>query len=693
MQKKIAAMLLCLILMVAANAISVSAAESTAYTYTVSVDGKWIRTQDAYMPASIYLKGMGLANPNDLFLFNGKLYVTDTDNGRMAVYSLADGSLSFFGEGVLQAPKGVFVTEDGSVYVADSAKEAVVIFSPDKKVKKIIGRPNSYLFSSSSRFNPKNVVVSSEGNIFVIGDGAYEGIMQFDQNGVFQGYFAANKYHLTMADRFQDLVLNNKQKEQLLSRTPRPIQNIDISNRDLIYTVTQSAAKSSAVYGETQTDNSIKLLNMAGVNILSTGKLMTDEWNFVDVAAGPYGNMFALTYTGLIDEYDSEGNLVFSFGGRATSCDRNGLFTNASAITVDQKTGFLYVLDKDRALVQVFYPTDFAVLTHKAIYNLENGNYVQSESIWADLLRLNGMSHIAHVGYGKALFYQQKFGEALSQFQIANEAGYYSDTFWEMRSAWLNQHMPYILMGILLLTVVYIIRKFVRKKQKVTVSGMVLEQGYMNEPKMKGYLLQVLYLRKMLRHPLDGYYYLKREETGSVVSATMVYLLAFIVYMLDTLGRGFIFKLIDAGETNPITMTVMFFAPLILWILGSYMVSAINEGEGSLRNVYVATAYALSPYVIITPAVILLTYLLTQNEAFIVQLGWLVTLIWTGSLLFLSVAEIHQYSFRETIKNILLTLFFMIMVVVTLAILYLLWGQAITFFKEICGEWLYRVQN
>ena len=37
-----------------------SALDNTTYTYTVSVDDEWVRTQDAYIPAAIYAKEIGL---------------------------------------------------------------------------------------------------------------------------------------------------------------------------------------------------------------------------------------------------------------------------------------------------------------------------------------------------------------------------------------------------------------------------------------------------------------------------------------------------------------------------------------------------------------------------------------------------------------------------------------------------------
>lgn len=121
------------------------------------------------------------------------------------------------------------------------------------------------------------------------------------------------------------------------------------------------------------------------------------------------------------------------------------------------------------------------------------------------------------------------------------------------------------------------------------------------------------------------------------------------------------------------------------------MVSAISEGEGSLRSVYIATAYSLVPYIVLGPVVILSTYVLTLNEAVIVRYLWAIAILWSAALLCISVREIHNYTVKETVKIILLTLFFMIMAVIVCVILFLIGQQVVGFFKDIIYEVTYHV--
>ena len=52
----------------------------------------------------------------------------------------------------------------------------------------------------------------------------------------------------------------------------------------------------------------------------------------------------------------------------------------------------------------------------------------------------------------------------------------------------------------------------------------------------------------MLKHPIDAIYYIKIGKRGSLLSAGIMIIITFVIYMADILGRGFIFN-----ENGPIS--------------------------------------------------------------------------------------------------------------------------------------------
>ena len=114
---KVLAVLLLAVMMVSTT---VNASESSSYTYTQSVDKEWIRTQDAYMPGSIFLNDGTFTSPEDLFIFEDKIYVSDVKmdesgaviGGYILIYDTKTREISTLGEEVLKTPMGLFVTEE-----------------------------------------------------------------------------------------------------------------------------------------------------------------------------------------------------------------------------------------------------------------------------------------------------------------------------------------------------------------------------------------------------------------------------------------------------------------------------------------------------------------------------------------------------------------------------------------------------
>jgi hypothetical protein len=59
---------------------------------------------------------------------------------------------------------------------------------------------------------------------------------------------------------------------------------------------------------------------------------------------------------------------------------------------------------------------------------------------------------------------------------------------------------------------------------------------------------------------------------------------------------------------------------------------------------------------------------------------------WTGIMFFIMVKEIHNYTFSETVKNVLLTIFTMALFVLAGYILYVLFNQLFDFVSAIVQE-------
>ncbi len=112
--------------------LTLSAGGNTSNTFSYRIDGYFGITQDAYYPNQT-ITTLGLDGAEEMaFDNNDMLYIADTGNKRVVVYAMETGLIS--GEiqhEEFEKPKGIFITDDFEIYVADSGAEAIFVFDQD----------------------------------------------------------------------------------------------------------------------------------------------------------------------------------------------------------------------------------------------------------------------------------------------------------------------------------------------------------------------------------------------------------------------------------------------------------------------------------------------------------------------------------------------------------------------------------
>ena len=198
--------------------ISVSATDATNYTYTLSADGEWKHTQDAYLVSKLLLKTSGLSQPQDIFVKDDGLYIADTGNARILHYDIKTGDVKEYGKDTLSSPTGVFVANNGDLYAADNTNESVYVFSSDGKLINTYARPTTATFGTNTQYIPSKVAVNNSGILYIVSEGSYDGMVQLDREGNFLGYYGYNNNPMSVTEYLQDLFSPN-----IPYQTRRPI--------------------------------------------------------------------------------------------------------------------------------------------------------------------------------------------------------------------------------------------------------------------------------------------------------------------------------------------------------------------------------------------------------------------------------------------------------------------------------------
>ncbi len=126
-------------------------------------------------------RGTTLGKPYGVHASKGKIYVSDTGAGRVAVFDLREKNFFYMGEegaGVLSKPIGVTTDKEGNVYVTDTNQDRAIVYDKDGKFLRALGKKDQFK-------QPAGIAVNDVlGTVYVV-DVKKHNVQVFGRDGQF----------------------------------------------------------------------------------------------------------------------------------------------------------------------------------------------------------------------------------------------------------------------------------------------------------------------------------------------------------------------------------------------------------------------------------------------------------------------------------------------------------------------------
>jgi len=636
-------------------------------TWALGPGGRLYLTQDAYIP--LRQIPLPVEGAEDFFITpQGTVYVADTKGGRILRLDRNWQVDAEYGQGVLTSPTGLWVDEAGTIYVADAGSKTVVLLDRMGNLIAQYGRPSEPLFGKNNEFLPRKIAVDARQNLYIVSEGSTDGLVMMNTDGHFIGYFGANPATMSLKMILQRIFLTEEQLAQFIKNEAASPSNVTIDPQSMVFTVTAG----------TDPSRSIRRFTVAGQNIFPN---IRGSSTFRDLHASENGLVTAVDADGRIYEYDLTGMLLFVFGAKDQGDQRLGLLSNPTAI--ERYGDVIYVLDKDKSAVVLYQATAFAQMVHQGVRLYVEGYYTEAQPYFEQVLRYNGSFIMAYQAIADAYFKQGDYARALTNYRYAEDRSGYSDAFWELRNVLLQRYLGTALLILLGLSLAQnIVRRLDRRYG--WFDGWRRWQASLLRYKLVD---DLIFLFRFIKQPADSFYYIKKKERGSLTFALLLYLWVVAVRVGSLYLTGFIFNRYASPSEIPVEREIVYLLLFFfLWNSANYLISTISDGEGRLRDVIIGSAYSLFPYALFGLPIALFSNLLSLNEVFLYTFSLNLVYAWTGLMFVIMVKEIHNYSFGETVRNILLTLFTMALMLLTGYILYVLFFQLFDFLAAIWRE-------
>lgn len=205
-------------------------------------------------------------------------------------------------------------------------------------------------------------------------------------------------------------------------------------------------------------------------------------------------------------------------------------------------------------------------------------------------------------------------------------------------------------------------------------------------------LTQGQFVKHTVMHPFEGFEDLRWKKAGSMKYAIIIVCLLFIESLAYSRMYGFQYYTSYDKIFNIVPYIFQSFGLFLLYVVCNWAMCTLFDGEGSMKNIFIVTAYSLIPYIAGKLIGTVLSHFLIRDEYIFIQCFEVIGTAWTVVLFISAMKAVHQFTFGKTLALIALTLVAMVLVVFLLVLLLTLFQQVIIFVFTIYTELSYRLR-
>lgn len=649
------------------------------YTYETSGDIK--KTPSPYELNAVFGGGeVTLKEPEDMAVFEDKIYVLDSGNKRLAVVNsdfTFSNFISFTKDGEeykVEELKGIFVNKSG-IYVVDRSGGCVFKTDFEGNVLKEYKKPKADIIDENYLYLPLKVMVDSLDQVYILVENEYRGALLLSAEGKFLGFYGTGEVKVTAEVLLKNFWRKFKTEDQLnyTEKTlPVEYKNFTIDGEDFIYTVEANSSSS---------DKPLRKLNSRGSNILSveqigdsklkgeTGRALKSSFNSIAVDEKGFITVLDSTWMRLF-QYNQEGELLYVFGGDGV---QEGTFKNP--VDVATMGNDVLVLDKKTGLLSCLVPTEYGSYVREGSYLFYSGKYEESFEPWQNVLRIDGNSQLAYVGIGKVYLMDREYTKAIECFRIADSKENYSIAFKRYRNIFLRENFNIISFSVIgIIAVIVGLRALFKKKNISLIKSE-----------------NVAYAFYCVRHPIDGFSELRYNKKYCYPLCFVLLIVFGVVQILSFFETGFIF---NPNTNSNFNIYITVGVPMLLivaFIVVNWLMSSFFEGTGKLNQVFTVVTYALMPLILTQVLNIILSNFLTVEEGVFLNYLNVIGFVLFGFIVFFGLGGVHLANFKTNVCLLATTIIGIILLVFIVFLMFNLFAECAAFIETLIREITYRL--
>lgn len=558
---------------------------------------------------------------------------------------------------------GIFVDDEEVIYIADTQHARVIKCDAKGNLIRLYTLPDSRLIPSGFNYQPAKVAIDNKGYLYILSNGSYYGAILYSPDDVFLGFYGSNDVPATLTQAlttlWNRLFMSNEKRSEMVRSLPYSFSDLWVDGEGFVYTTTGS----DKTIGQTA---QIKRFNPGGNNILPSAAV-----NFVDdelgvdpitgkaryqsltgIATDDVGFIYAIdSFFGRVYLYDSDCNMITTFGGGLKVGEQEGTFYNPSSLSYNLKNEDVIITDDYHGTVTVFNITEHGRLIKSAQAKTVVGDYEEAMKEWTEVLAADRNCQMAYAGLAKAYYVMGQTSDdaelastyidkALELSQEGYDRETYALAFGSVRTEWIRSNFTLVLIIAVLL-----------------IAGIIVLLVYSTKNNMRLVKNEKIHIATtLITHPFENFRDMKEKKLTSIPICLVIIILYYVFGVMETTMGGFAFTYFDPSSYNALLVLLKTVGLVVLWTIANWAVCTLFGGKGNMKEIFSVMCYSLIPSLLGSLVYIVCTNVLVPDEATFLTV---LTVICTGYTLILLAAGsiiVHDYGLGKFIGTTLLTL-------------------------------------
>lgn len=199
------------------------------------------------------------------------------------------------------------------------------------------------------------------------------------------------------------------------------------------------------------------------------------------------------------------------------------------------------------------------------------------------------------------------------------------------------------------------------------------------------------YMFYTISHPMDGYYWIRHREYGSVPIAILMVVLFSFSFTANRLLASFVVNDLDPREVDVIYELVGVLAFYLLLCVSNWSITCLMNGEGRLKDIAIALGYGTVPITVVMVAATIISQFIADDEQAFYGILIGVGIAYGVIMMLIGIMQVHNYTLGKTLLTLFLTFIAALIIVFLLLLLSNLLGMVYNFFHSMYTELIFRV--